>query len=348
MRVVLASTYIPFLQGGGTMIVDSLEYQMKQRGFEVDTVRIPFHPEWPRIPQQMLALRNLDMVQSAAGEVDLLVTVRYPSYCMDHPNKVSWFLHHHRGAYDLWGTPFQDIPSTPEGQRFRQTLIDSDTRYLNECQRIFTISKRVGQRIKQFNGIDVTGVRYPPLPNSDRYYTGDFGNYVVFPSRLTPLKRQELAIRAMQHVRSDVRLVLIGSPDVPAYLEELQQLACELGVEQRVEFKGWISLEEKIDLIAHSAGVVFTPQDEDYGYVTLEAFYSGKAVITCTDSGGPTEFIESGVNGLTIEPSATSLAEAIEKIASDRAYARKMGQAAYDMLPQFRLTWDYVIEGLLG
>ena len=33
--------------------------------------------------------------------------------------------------------------------------------------------------------------------------------------------------------------------------------------------------------------------DEDYGYITLEAFFAGKPVITHTDSGGPLEFVTS-------------------------------------------------------
>ena len=38
-------------------------------------------------------------------------------------------------------------------------------------------------------------------------------------------------------------------------------------------------------------GVIFPPLDEDYGYVTLEAMLAAKPVITCTDSGGPLEFV---------------------------------------------------------
>ena len=46
-----------------------------------------------------------------------------------------------------------------------------------------------------------------------------------------------------------------------------------------------------IDHLARCRGVVFPPLDEDYGFVTVEAFAARKAVVTCTDSGGPTELV---------------------------------------------------------
>ena len=52
-----------------------------------------------------------------------------------------------------------------------------------------------------------------------------------------------------------------------------------------------------IDLYAGALAVVFPPFDEDYGYVTLEAFLSHKPVVTTTDAGGPNEFVSDGVNG---------------------------------------------------
>ena len=67
-------------------------------------------------------------------------------------------------------------------------------------------------------------------------------------------------------------------------------------------------------LLARCLGVVFTPYDEDYGYVTLESFLASKPVITCTDSGGPVELVEDGVSGWVTEPDPRSVAEAIDRL----------------------------------
>ena len=51
-----------------------------------------------------------------------------------------------------------------------------------------------------------------------------------------------------------------------------------------------------------ASAVVYAPYDEDYGYVTLQAFLAGKPVITTTDAGGVLEWVEHEVTGLVAEP----------------------------------------------
>jgi glycosyltransferase involved in cell wall biosynthesis len=90
---------------------------------------------------------------------------------------------------------------------------------------------------------------------------------------------------------------------------------------------------------------VYTPFDEDYGYVTLESFLSHKPVITATDSGGPLEFVVDGVNGIVVEPSPEAIAAAINHLAGDRARAARLGDAGFE---RARLvTWDGVVEKLV-
>ena len=58
--------------------------------------------------------------------------------------------------------------------------------------------------------------------------------------------------------------------------------------------------DELLDQYANALAVPFLPQDEDLGYITLEAQLSGKPVVTCTDSGGPTELVDDGVSGFIV------------------------------------------------
>src|SRR5262249_13433599 len=74
--------------------------------------------------------------------------------------------------------------------------------------------------------------------------------------------------------------------------------------------------------------VCFTPFAEDYGFVTVEAFASGKPVITCHDSGGPTELVRDGQNGLVCDPTPVALSESLGRIAADSALAERLGAAA--------------------
>ena len=111
MRVVVASTHVPFIRGGATKIVEDTTAALKAAGHEVDVVSLPVWEHWEQLPGQLLAMRLFDLTESS----DRLIAIRTPSHLLRHPSKVVWFLHHHRGAYDLWGTEFQDIPASPEG-----------------------------------------------------------------------------------------------------------------------------------------------------------------------------------------------------------------------------------------
>jgi glycosyltransferase involved in cell wall biosynthesis len=104
--------------------------------------------------------------------------------------------------------------------------------------------------------------------------------------------------------------------------------------------------EDLLPLYSGALGVLYVPFDEDYGYVTLEAFLSAKPVITCRDSGGTLEFVVDGHNGFICEPEAAPVGAAISRLAVDRALTAQLGQSG---LTRARLvTWDGVLEQLLG
>ena len=70
-------------------------------------------------------------------------------------------------------------------------------------------------------------------------------------------------------------------------MQRAEGLRGQLELEDRVKFVGRLDDAEMIDHLARCRAVVFPPFNEDYGFVTVEAFMCGKPVITCTDSGGP-------------------------------------------------------------
>jgi glycosyltransferase involved in cell wall biosynthesis len=345
MRVLVASTFVPFIEGGGRMIVRDLVSALEQRGHEVDTIETPFLSTWDTMLEQMLALRMIDVADSA----EILIAIRTPSYVLRHPNKRLWFIHHHRGAYDLWGTPYQDIPSTPEGLAVRDALIAADNLYLREARRICTNSQIVSSRLREYNDLDST-VLYPPLGTPERFVHAPAEDYVFYPCRITGHKRQQLAVEAAAHLRSGARVVIAGAADSPEQLEPLQRLISEHRLQDQVELiPHWISEQQKADLIARSAGVLYIPFLEDsYGYVSLEAFHAQKPVITCTDSGGTLELIEDGVNGLICEPTPVALAAAIDRLHSKPADTARMGQEASATLQRKQIDWDNVVATLLA
>jgi glycosyltransferase involved in cell wall biosynthesis len=143
--------------------------------------------------------------------------------------------------------------------------------------------------------------------------------------------------------RTQVRAIIAGrGPDEGA----LKKLVQQLGLDQKVELIGFISEDEKRRYYAESLGVFYAPYNEDYGYVTLEAFFSHKPVITTTDSGGPLEFVEHGINGRVADPTPESLAREIDFLYSDSSLSRRLGEAGYQKIASMEITWDRVVEKL--
>jgi glycosyltransferase involved in cell wall biosynthesis len=345
VKVVIASTFIPHIRGGGRAIVEDLARALAERGHEVDTVLLPGTLNSRGVTEVVLALRLLDIADAG----DRLIAIRTPSYVLKHHHKVLWFIHHHRTVYDLWGTRFQDLPNETHSLVVRAPILRADDVYLREAEKLFTNSRVVSDRLRRFNDLD-SEVLYPPLGDPSGYRCDAYGDYVFYPSRIASLKRQWLLIEALGHTRSRVRLVIAGYPDAPQELRRLERRAVELGVEDRVEVIGeWITEQRKQELMAGALAVAYIPFDEDsYGYVSLEAFHSQKAVITCSDSGGTLELIEDGRNGLITAPEPERLAEALDELYEDRALAERLGRAGDATLKSLGITWDNVAGKLLS
>ncbi len=347
-RIIIVNTQIPFIRGGAEIQAENLQKALTKNGNIVEMVRIPFiwyPPE--KISQQIRACRLLNLSETYGKNIDLLIGLKFPSYYVRHPNKVLWIIHQHRRTYDLWDTEYCDIHDKIKGQKIRDLITQTDNKFLSEARKIFTISKNVSNRLKKFNNLDSTPL-YPPVKNIGDFFSAGSGEYIFFPSRISRIKRQELAIESMKHVRSNVKLIIAGWPDSEHNIVRFNKLIEEFHLNDKVEILQNITEEEKINLYANSLAVLFIPYDEDYGYITLEAMYSRKPVITCKDSGGPLEFVEDNITGYIREPDPHEIADAIDSLYLDKEKARKMGLAGYEKIISMDISWDRVVETLTG
>jgi glycosyltransferase involved in cell wall biosynthesis len=343
MKIIVASTVIPFIEGGGTFIAQWLNQKLNEYGHRSEFLAIPFYTGSQQIFNQMLALRLQDYSSSS----DRLIAIRTPSYLLKHQNKVLWFIHHHRGAYDLWKTRYQDLPKTKEGADLRNIIIEADTKGILEAKKIFTNSQIVSDRLAKYNQVS-SEVLYPPLLNPERYYCNDYGDYIFYPSRIATHKRQDLVLMAMKYVKTDVKLIVAGLPDTE------QSNKTVLTVYNRCNGRGnikllntWMPETDKINYLANCLAVVYVPYKEDsYGYVTLEAFYSHKPVITASDSGGTHELVKNKANGFIVQPDPKSIAETFDQLYLNRKLCKKLGSNARSTIGIKQIGWDRVINRL--
>lgn len=347
MKVVLLTTQVPFTFGGAEIHVQNLKGAIQKAGHKCEIIQIPFKwypPE--KIVDHILISRLIDLSESNGDKIDLVIGLRFPAYLVPHSNKKMWIIHQHRPAYELWNTKFCDLMHFPNGREVRDAIRRADTKHIQEAREIYTNSHNVSKRLKRYNDIESTPLYHPP-GNAESFYKGKSENYVFFPSRLTEIKRQDLAVSAMKYVKTDTKLVIAGLPDNPDFEEYLKRLIKKENVSDRVELLGGVSEEEKLDLYANARAILYPPLDEDYGYVTLEGMLSHKPVITCRDSGGSLEFIEDGRNGFVRDSSPEDLADAINLVGSNKEKSIMMGDSGREKFDSMNITWENVVEVLL-
>lgn len=344
MRIVLASTFVPFVHGGARFIVEWAEAKLREAGHEVERFYLPFVDSPHDLLEQTAAFRMMDLAQWS----DRLIAFRPPSYVIPHPDKVLWFIHHIRTYYDMWDDEHAP-PHTPFNRAVRDQLHALDTTAFNEARRVYTNSQVVSDRLLRFNGVRSEPL-YPPIWNPERFACRGYGDEVLVVCRAEPHKRQHLLVAAMAYVTTPVRLRLCGASSGGAYARRLRELIADLDLADRVTLEDrWISEEEKADLIADALAMAYLPHDEDsYGYPSLEAAHADKPVLTTTDSGGVLELVEDGRNGLVCEPSARALAAAMDRLWTDRAETARMGRENAARLRELRIDWGRVAEALGG
>lgn len=341
-RILVAAVQSPFSGGGAERHVRRLTEELVARGVEADLVTIPLiERERFDLVRSALAWRSLDLTEVAGRPVDAVIATRFPSYAVRHPNKIAWVIHQYRQAYDQFGTPWSDFTASTEDRRTRETIAAIDRLGLTEARRVFANSRTVAARLRRFNGIESEPLYHPP-PLVGRYRSGPFGDYALTVGRLDAWKRPDLPLRALAHAPT-ARLTVVGRGPEEG---RLQRLARELGVEKRVRWIPDADDEKLLDLYAGARLVVVAPEDEDLGYVPLEAFLSGKPVLTTDDAGGPLEFVTDGETGFVVPPTPEALGVALALAWERPAALEVLGSRGRERAAN--LSWDSTIGALLS
>jgi alpha-1,3/alpha-1,6-mannosyltransferase len=106
----------------------------------------------------------------------------------------------------------------------------------------------------------------------------------------------------------------------------LQTQVRRLGLADQVQFLFSVTDAERLRLLARCRCVVYTPIDEHFGFVPLEAMASGRPVIA-VDSGGVRETVRHSETGLLCAPTAEAFADALASLIRTPSVARRMGEA---------------------
>ena len=156
--------------------------------------------------------------------------------------------------------------------------------------------------------------QYPELSDEE-------GDYILSLGRLVRTKGLDYLIEAMQHI--DTKLVICGKgPDA----DRIRKAIDRYGVSDKVEMRGWVSEEEKHDLMSRCRLFVMPSLYESYGLAALEIMSYGRPVV-CTDVNGLPDTVKDG--GICVAPrDAGALADAVNTLLSNDGMRRDMGRRA--------------------
>lgn len=330
------------VEGGHLVIARSLVAALRDAGHEADIIVTPQN-RFGRQASAYLATWLTDVTETDGRPIDQVISLRFPSYAVRHPKHVCWLNHTMREYYDLW-----DAFSATLSRRgwlkeqVRRTGMHLADRYLlgRNVSKLFVQSETVGRRLAMWPEVK-SQILYPPAPQRN-YRCEDYGDYIFMVSRLTRVKRADLLIEALATPEgAGIKAVIAGEG---AERERLETMVSARGLGGRVRLAGRLDEAGLLDHLARCRAVCFPPIQEDYGFVTVEAFASRKAVITCRDSGGPAELVADGVQGLVADPTPQALARCLRQVSEDRSLAERMGAAAF--VAGAKLNWPDTVRQL--
>jgi glycosyltransferase involved in cell wall biosynthesis len=382
---IVAPSPVPFTIGGAEYLYSGMQNAINNfSNHQCELIKIPVNEGtfWGII-DSYFKFYTLDLEC-----FDLVISTKYPSWMISHPNHILYMVHHLRGLFDTYHF-FNKPERTPDflitdevikivailrkkdsshsdvdlfflhmnnlkkeelkypGELFEFPgpfifeivhFLDNYALSPNKIKKYFTMSENVKQRRDYFpTGVPVS-VIYPP-PINDSFYCTDY-KHLFTASRLDGPKRIDLLIEAMKFVPHIISLKIAGTGP------EEKKLRAKAGADNRIEFLGFVNEEQKKELYANALAVVFVPFDEDYGFITIEAMKSQKAVITCTDSGGPLEFVKNCQTGFVTSPDPRLIAERINYFIENKADAVNMGIAANESVKN--INWQLFTHKLLN
>ncbi len=320
-------------KGGAERFYDGLVQELCAQGVQAEIVPIiPDESRFEAILQSYLEVYDLDLT-----EYDGIITTKAPGYLSRHPNHVCYLLHTMRRFYDMFDMEFPSSDETLREHRRRIQELDTAAFQSPNIRQIFVIGEEVRDRLRIFNGIR-SEVLYPATTLKGFRLGGAF-DYLIMPGRLHRWKRVDLVIKAMSYVRATITLKIAGVGEDEAELRELARN------DSRIEFLGRVRDEELVEYYSNALAVTFVPNREDFGYVAVEAFHSGKPIITCSDSGEPARLTRKFDAGLICDPDPESIAAAIERLYLAPEIARQLGENG--RISAQSLTWESTSRRLI-
>ena len=167
------------------------------------------------------------------------------------------------------------------------------------------------------------------------------GKTLLYVGSLIGRKGLDLLMPALACTSSEIKLVIVGEGSEE---QALRAQIAELGLTERVIFKGFLEGETLNACYENCDAFVIPTREDCYGLVILEAMCASLPVIASKYADGAYDIMEHGVHGAIVDPyQKEELAAAVEAIFADEERLRKMQQDCYERAKEF--GFEGVSEG---
>lgn len=344
MKIAVVNTMAPFVSGGAEQLADHLVTNLRLGGHDAALLRMPFAWDpYDKIPSEIVRLKMLEL-----DAFDRVISLKFPVYLLSAKHHTTWLIHQYRQAYDLWGTPFTNLPNNRDGRAVRDHIIAHDNAALASRDRLFTISGETSKRLCHYNGITADPLR-APINDPELFTGGNDQGYILAPGRINATKRQSIAVEAIKFLPRGTQLIVAGPPDSREDESGLRQLVQDhdLGDRVRLDLR-FLSRQELANYVNNARAIVYLPFLEDsFGYVTMEAFEAGKPVITTHDSGELLTIVLDGQTGTVVEARPEAVARAMASYSGNERKARRHGGAGHALWRAKNINWSENIKRLV-
>lgn len=341
MRILLAGSVSPFTGREELHWMQAISKGIKELGFQIDTFMLPIVQNPLILPEQMVALRLLNIESSC----DLLITVGYPAFVLKHSRK-RVLLFSLASPIHEWFDSEYGVLATPQYQSIRQAVKNSEKKCLADAERIVCGSNMLANNLKSEYSLNPsvfilndasTDESIVNLPEKEFW--------VVAESTLEPCDRVNMLLDAVAFSKGNWKLNIFVPSASDVYYSALLQRMERLGIEERIVITTGslpsAALEKSFVHIVLRYMTTRIPE------CAIRAIKSNTPTLTLSDCGALLEVVKNNINGLVVEPNANNISRALDQISIDTKLAKQLSKGNRELVNTVA-DIDTVIQGLVS